>query len=130
MWRLIVVVAVSSVLLGCAASKRLEQGLNAVIGMNISTLVYKWGYPNSERKIMGKTIYVWKDSYTRSYVVPQKQTTKGTVGYTRYSETTTTYITETINVQCVIEVIVDDNDIIQQWQVNDKDSCNSYASRL
>lgn len=130
MRRLIVVVAVSAALLGCAG-QQLQKGLGDAIGTNINTLVYKWGYPNSKREMMGQTIYVWTNAFSSSYVVPQTQTTTGYVGTTPIYGTTTSYTTQTINAQCVIEVGVDDDDTIQNFQYRGNQvGCQPYASRL
>ncbi len=128
--RRLLVVAVSAALLGCAF-ERLENGLNELLGTNINTLVYKWGHPNSKREIMGKTVYVWTNASTSSYVVPQTKITTDYVGTKPIYGDTISYTSQTINARCVIEIIVDDNEIIENWVFSGKPArCWNYATRL
>lgn len=47
-------------LAGCATQK-LNNGLQAMIGQPVQILVNEWGYPDSQREIMGATLYVWSN---------------------------------------------------------------------
>ncbi len=99
-------------LVGCA-TQRLNSGLQAAIGQPVQMLVSDWGYPDSQRKIMGTTLYVWSND-AGAMAVPLYG---GGVFAGRLT--------------CTVQVAVDGNGLIRsfQWSGNNG-GCAAFARRL
>ncbi len=108
----------------------MEKCLDSWVGYSLDSLIAKWGYPNDEKEIAGKHLYIWQNSKTG--YVPQTSTTYGNVntnanyygnsiyGIGNYNSTTTTYGCYSINYYCTrtIEVDSEGNIISWQWEGN------------
>lgn len=59
MYRLILSTALV-ILGGCATTDSIDRNINKVSGKDINWLISKWGYPDEEKIIAGKKLYVWE----------------------------------------------------------------------
>ncbi len=115
---------------GCGVD-RLAERIDTYKGQNISTVVNKLGFPDAEKTIMGKKVYIWGHHNTVSVTVPTTNYNTGYVGTQPYSYSTTTYQQNTFHIVCTLEVIVGQGNIIESWKIDgNSDGCNRYASRL
>lgn len=108
----------------------MEKCLNSWLGYSIDSLINVWGYPNNEKEIAGKHIYIWNKSNTA--YIPQSSYTNGNVntiantygnsiyGNSYINSTTTTYGGYNVTYYCnrIIEVDEDNKIINWQWEGN------------
>jgi hypothetical protein len=113
-------------LAGCvpstAAFDVLDAELPGYAGRPVGALVDRLGYPDDERRIMGKTTYIWQTSDEQVSVHNSPSLIPG-YGY----DTNVRVIKE----RCRIRVRVDDAGVITWWGYNgDNAACRTYARRL
>ncbi len=113
MKRIVTLLLCGLLLAGCGL---LSKQLDEAKGKHIDFLVAKWGLPDGERTILGKKVYFWTSSGTMSFVVPQTQQTTGLVGTTPFYATTTSYSSESVGKECLIQVVVDGNDVVTNYK--------------
>lgn len=124
--KLVLVLLFCLVISGCAvrSEKAFIKACDRWIGEDADNLIRQLGPPEQETRLNnGNKILVWDFSYTsqRTYTVPQRHTSYGTVGYyTPYKSTTTTYQTHSYNVHksCVV-----------MFEVNGQNKIVSYRYR-
>ena len=99
-------------LTGCV-STRMNDGLNYLIGKPVQFVINRFGYPDSQREIMGHTLYEWSNE-GGAMAVPLYG---GGVFAAR--------------LQCHVEVAVDSRLIVTsyQWSGNNA-GCAAFANRL
>lgn len=115
---------------GCA-THQLDESLRGLIGQPVSVAVAHLGYPDAEREVMGTKIYVWSSSHQGVMPMPSTSTTTGYVGGAPvYGQTTgTTWVP--LNAQCSIQLAVDADGTIKQYQWRgNQPGCRSYARML
>jgi hypothetical protein len=106
--RLLLLAAIGTALLGCAAT-RLSNEVKPFVGRNIDELYARLGKPTGEQETTGERVYVWSISSTG--VMP-KGTGEGTI---------------TVQRECTLEVTVSADDIIRAYQVEGSDAgCTAF----
>lgn len=111
---------------GCATSAKYEAKLNSWIGASEGSLIASWGVPDKVYQMSdGKKAigYLRKNTVQTggyTYTVPQRTYQTGKIGNETYSGTSTTYVTETAQVQnyklnCKTTFIIDQNGKIESW---------------
>lgn len=108
----IAVIAIAALLSGCATA-HLNSGLQKAIGQPVDVLVGAWGYPEAQREMMGKTLYVWSND-------------AGAVALPLYGGGAFA-----ARLQCQVQVAVDIQRIVTsyQWSGNNG-GCAAFARRL
>lgn len=109
----IAAIALCTALLSGCATARLNTGLQKAIGQPIDVLVDAWGYPSSQREMMGQTLYTWSND-GGAMAVPMYG---GGVFAAR--------------LQCQVEVAVNSQRIITRYQWSGNNGgCAPLARRL
>lgn len=123
-------VILALILSGCA-NRILTKHLNQMVGQNISVLVDRWGYPDTERTIMGHKIYIWGDSSQSMIYLPQTSYTTAYVGNVPIQSATTSGSFVPMTESCIIQVTVDSSDDIISWQFRGNQAgCAPYARQI
>jgi hypothetical protein len=99
-------------LAGCATAQ-LNKGLQNLMGQPVSVLVSAWGYPQGEREIMGRKLYIWSAD-------------RGAVAVPMYGGGAFA-----ARLACTVEVGVDSREIITSYQWNGNNGgCAGLARRI
>jgi hypothetical protein len=116
---------------GCATFGQMEKGLNALLGKNIQTAFNVLGYPNGKQVFGNDTVYFWQVNHGGSLILPQLNTTYGTIGTTPVYGTSTSTQIVPIHYNCLIKIITDQYDIIKRWEYRGNIAgCEGYINRL
>jgi hypothetical protein len=111
--RLIFLATISTALLGCAAA-RLSNYVKPYVGRDFHELAARLGGPTGKRETTGNRVYVW--SVSSEGVMPTGADTKGTI---------------TVEHECTLEVTVDAENIIRDYQIEGSDAgCASFRRHL
>lgn len=120
-----------SILQGCATTK-IQNGMNALLGKPADQLFQYIGYPDSETRVAGRRLLIYRNSGT--IYVPQTKTAKtqgtvyGTGGTATYSGTTSYQGSQAINLECELKVEVNDDNLIQSWSLyGNEGGCQRYS---
>ena len=106
---------------------QMEKGLRSLVGDPIGVATSTLGYPDGQRTMMGDTIYVWSTDH-QAYL-PTVTGTYGNVGGVGFSQNT--YGLMGVRAQCVIQLGVDANGTIKNWQYHGNPiGCRNYARAL
>ncbi|MCY0855751.1 hypothetical protein [Cupriavidus sp. D39] len=122
-------------LTACVTFGQMDDGLRKLSGRSIDDAISVLGYPDGERDIAGRHLYVWGNSSTSTVLMPQSQTTYGNVtsnrGYANYSSTSYSSVPVAINQRCEIILEVDYAKRITKWQYQGNlGGCRPYIQRL
>ena len=129
--RFVPVAVWGSVFLSGCANQILTKHLNQMMGQNIGVLVNRWGYPDSERTILGHKIYIWGSTSQSMMYMPQTSYTTAYVGNVPIQSTTTSGAFIPMTASCIIQVAVDSSDDISSWQFRGNQAgCAPYAYRI
>jgi hypothetical protein len=101
---------------GCVP-QRMDEGLQALAGQNIQAAVAKLGYPDSQRTMLGDTIYIWS--------------TRGPGGAVAVAISPTMGAVLPISFNCTIQIATAADGTIKQTQwTGNPDGCRAYAGEL
>lgn len=130
MKKALLAVAILCGLSGCVA-QNLNKGLSALIGQNIRVAVAQLGYPDSQRTMMGDTIYVWNSSHNVSLPIVNTSTTTGMVGGVPVYGTTTSMGEMNGTFECTVQLATDADGTIKnyKWSGN-MGGCQQYANAV
>lgn len=118
-------------LAGCMSFDVLDEELPKYTGRPIDSLVERIGYPNAERTIMGRKVYIWSTSMSHVSVTPVQSTSTGYVGLTPVTMTSTTYETSSSRLSCMLRVFVSAQDRIESFDYEGNNgACFRYSNRL
>jgi hypothetical protein len=100
----------------CTTFDDMNKGLSRYSGQHIHTLILTIGYPNAQREIAGKKLYVWDSRQNISFSIPQtsSSTIVGPSGV--YTGTSTTMVPHNLNSYCTITVEVNSSDMIVNYE--------------
>jgi hypothetical protein len=130
MKRIIAIPMVALALTGCVG-QQMDEGLKRLLGQNVKAAVAKIGYPDSQRTMLGDTIYVWGVSRDTIAPIPTSSTTTGMVGGSLITGTTTGTSFVPVNLNCKIQLATGANGVIKQYQWSgNAGGCSSYARAL
>lgn len=118
-------------LLGGCVTKELNQGLDFLIGQNVSIAASRLGYPDEQREFQGDQIYIWRRSGSFAMPVTTQSTTYGNIGTTPVFGTTsnTGYVNQ--SVACTIQMSAGTDGIIKTWHwEGNLVACEGYARAL
>jgi hypothetical protein len=123
--------ALAIALLSGCVSMYMDKYLMPLVGQNIHAAVAKLGYPDSQRTMLGDTIYVWERSHHGVMVLPTVTTTTGNVAGEPVALNTQGSEAVPTHQQCKIQMAVDTNGTIKtyQWVGNDT-GCAPYLQAL
>jgi hypothetical protein len=109
----------------------MDDYLKPFVGQDIHVAVAKLGYPDSQRTMLGDTIYVWESNRHGVMVLPTVTSTTGDVGGVPVAMNTYGSETEPTHQQCKIQMAVDPKGTIKnyQWVGNDS-GCAPYLKAL
>jgi hypothetical protein len=126
----IVLLVLTLCLSGCVA-RHMNEGLNKLLGQNVQVAIDHVGYPDTQRTMLGHTIYVWGRSQSGVMPIFNSGTTTGMIGDAPVSTTTTSTDFVPVNYNCTIQLAVDSDQIIKsmQWAGN-AGGCSPYAKAL
>jgi hypothetical protein len=119
-----------TMLCGCV-SMYMDDYLKPFVGQDIHAAVAKLGYPDSQRTMLGDTIYVWESNRHGIMVLPTVTSTTGDVGGVPVAMNT--YGSETVptHQQCKIQIAVDSNGTIKNYQwFGNNSGCAPYLKAL
>jgi hypothetical protein len=116
MRRIVVIVLVTFGLTGCVP-QRMNDGMQSLVGQNIQAAVAKLGYPDTQRTMLGDTIYIWSTSSQGGALAVAMSPTMSAV--------------VPLNFNCTIQIATTSDGTIKQaqWSGN-ADGCRGYASAL
>lgn len=122
----------AGLLAGCVSVyDQMNTGLAALVGQDIKIAVNKIGYPDSQREMMGATIYTWAMEHHGAMVLPTVSTTTGSIGGTPYSQNTYGSEVVSTHAQCKIELATDSSGTITRYQWNGNGrGCGRYTRAL
>ena len=117
----------------CTTFEDISKGLDKYYGLSINSLIQTIGYPNGERIVAGRKLYVWDSRRTVTYSMPTTTQSSGTVysgmSSGTYYGSSTTWVPTTANYFCTITVEVDSSDKIINSQFNGNiGGCERYAA--
>jgi hypothetical protein len=117
--------------LGGCVGQRMNDGLGDLVGQNHKVAVARLGYPDGQRTILGDTIYVWSASHNTVMPMTSTNFATGMVGRVPFSGATTNTDFVPVNLNCAIQLAVDQNGTIKsyQWSGN-VGGCSPYANAL
>ncbi len=121
-----------AVLAGCVnVPEELGDELQSTVGHNIKTVIARLGYPDSERVIVGDTVYTWSMHRHATLTLPQATTTTGYVGDQPITATTWGSESVPIDNQCTLQVATDPNGTIKSANFRgNSGGCRSFLSAL
>jgi hypothetical protein len=127
----VLLIAIFALTAGCAI-KRLEKGMDSLLGQPVNSLIAKIGFPTEEKVVAKRKIYVWQISSTHLSTNTQTSTYSGTVGTKPVYGTATTYGgTTAMPVSCKLTVEVDSDEKIIYWIGEGSEfGCGPYARRF
>lgn len=127
----VLLIAISMFATGCA-TQRLTKGMDSLMGQPVNSLIEKIGFPNEEKIIANRKVYVWQMSSTHISINPQTTTYSGMVGTRPVYGTATTYSgTTAMPVSCKLTVEVDNEEKIIYWTGEGSEfGCAPYARRF
>jgi len=116
-------------LISCTTFQDMDKGLARYNGQNIHSLIRTIGYPNDQREIAGRKLYIWDTNRNVTIQMPttSSSTVTGPGGF--YTGTSTTYVPQNLNYNCRITVEVNSSETIvnYEWYGNLL-GCERYAS--
>ena len=97
---------------------KLRDGLDSLNGRNITDAIQKFGYPDQEREMFGKTIYTWGTQSTGTSSRPVMNAYGQIYAYAPVS----------VSYNCKIEIVTADAGKIETWQLDgNRRGCSRYA---
>lgn len=119
------------VLAGCTSFSVLDKELPKLVGQPVDVAVNKLGFPNAERNIMGKKVYIWSTTQSGTSIVPTTSYSTAYIGTKPVSAQTTTYSTQDYTLSCTLRLIVDDKGVVRDYDYDGNNgACFAYSSRL
>jgi len=116
---------------GCATFGQLDQGLNYMIGKDVSVAFNTLGYPSSKQTFGQDTVYYWSNNSSGTLFIPQTSTTYGTVGEASVYGTTTYNQAVPINFNCLIKIVAGPDNIMKDWERKGSiGGCKPYIERV
>lgn len=122
--------AATILLTGCV-SMYMDEYLKPYVGQDIHAAVAKLGYPDSQRVILGDTVYAWSHEHRGVLILPTATTTTGRVGDVGVN--VSSYGSEAMPTHsaCQIQMAVDSAGIVKNYQWIGSDSgCSPYLRAL
>jgi len=100
----------------CSSTKTMNGIMSSWVGSNIDQVIDQWGFPNEEKSINGRKVFIWHHS--KQYYLPQTSSTTGTVNPYTGSFNATTYGGggQTIFGYCDRTLEVDDKKVVKSWE--------------
>ena len=136
-YRTLALLLLTFVLSGCTTFQDIDDGLGKFRGKHIESLIDVIGYPTYQHTVGTHDLYIWDSDEQVSIAMPITTYTAGTVApydgsfNINSGTSTTTYVPQTFNLKCKINVEVDDEDKIINWQLEgDSDGCYQVAEAL
>ncbi len=83
-------------------------------GQHIDSVISQWGYPDEQRDLRGRTLYIWQ--HNKSFYIPQSSTTTGSIyGNSLYARTSYSggY---TMHGSCTRILEVDQRGCVVRWE--------------
>jgi ABC-type uncharacterized transport system ATPase subunit len=131
MKKIFIVLTSLFLLSSCTTTEDMNKGLARHNGQHIHTLIMTIGYPNVQREIAGRKLYIWDSRQNVSFSIPQtsSSTIIGPSGV--YTGTSTTMSHQNIQSHCTITVEVTSTDTIvnYEWYGN-YIGCERFAQKF
>jgi hypothetical protein len=109
----------------------INAGLQRYRGHDVRELAAVIGYPDSQRVVMGDTVYLWRSDVNMPVPNYNMQMTTGMVGSTPYYQNTTDTQPSYVHLQCSIEVVADANGALSTYHLDGQNgACWKYARAL
>ena len=122
---------ISILILGCTTFGHLKQGLDFMMGEDVSVAFNVLGYPTSKQEFGQDTVYYWSRSGSGILFLPQTSTTYGAVGTTPVYGTTTYNQAVPVNYSCLIKLVADPSGSLKSWEYDgNKRGCKSYIKKV
>jgi len=124
------------VLFGCATtttvSENMAKGLDIMVGHPLEVATMVLGYPDGKQDIVkGRTAYYWIDKQHEMTVRPAFGYTTGTLDTQDVSLRTTKLYAVPTTYECMIKVVVDQDDTIVDYDFNgQRAGCKDFIDRL
>lgn len=116
-------------LAGCVTFDQIDAGLSTLKGKTLEQTIAVMGYPDSERKIVGKTIYNWGNEESLTLTTPTTTSATSYVGGQAIYTSIQGSQTNTYNYSCSVDVIVGKSGIVEEVEYSGNlGGCERYAA--
>lgn len=118
-------------LAGCLTFSEFDRNLAGFHGRPVQAAFDVLGYPDLQQQFGQETVYTWATSGSRSLPMPTTSTTRGVVGGTPVTATTTTVQQVAFDADCKVKLIADAAGTVTKHQYEGTDlGCEAYMRRL
>lgn len=100
----------------CSSTKTMQGIMSSWVGSNIDQVIDRWGFPDEEKVVNGRKIFVW--NYRKQATLPYSSTTTGNINTQTGAFQSNTYGGggQTIYGRCTRILEVDDKKVVKSWQ--------------
>ncbi|MEZ5919208.1 MAG: hypothetical protein R3D66_04680 [Alphaproteobacteria bacterium] len=99
-------------------------------GQHIDKAIALIGYPDEEKTIAGKKIYFWRNGGAVALPSTTTSNTRGVIGSTSYSGTTTSLGTSIASISCEIKIVTENDIILKVEAYGDNYGCRKYSQSI
>jgi hypothetical protein len=115
---------------GCATFGQMENGLQALMGQDISTAFNVIGYPQGKQQFGSDTVYYWDKNYAGTIFVPQISSTSGSIGNTSFNGYTSYTQAIPVSYACSIKLVERDGRLSSYEYSGNIGGCKNYIDHL
>jgi hypothetical protein len=115
----------------CTTFQDMDAGLAGYVRKDIHSLIRTIGYPNAQREIAGRKLYIWDTRNNVTFSLPQTSSSTIVGPSGTYTGTSTTMVPHNLNYHCTITVEVNSSEQISSYEwYGNLLGCDRYARAL
>jgi uncharacterized lipoprotein YajG len=110
--RLLVILAASLTLAGCATPGSINRNLQTFKGRPVTAAIERYGVPSTERTVAGIKVYTWSSRHTEVVPTYSMAQTTGYVSGQSFQATTGQWGTDSFAAECEVNMQVDGDEVV------------------